>query len=69
MESNRDGTDQKLGGALRQMENKLLAEKISAYDAATRHLDEDFAHDRRIGSNATALAYRVVDATTRTSIK
>lgn len=67
---NRTAMEQiKSSGALRQMENKLLAEKISAYDAATRHLDEDFAHDRRIGSNATALAYRVVDATTRTSIK
>jgi len=55
----------KSSGALRQMENKLLAEKISAYDAATRHLDEDFAHDRRIGSNATALAYRVVDSNYR----
>ena len=49
-------------GALRQMENRLLAVKISAYDAATRHLDEDFAHDRRIGSYAAALAYRVVNS-------
>ena len=47
--------------ALRQMENRLLAEKISAYDATTRHLDEDFAHDRRNGSNASALANQVVD--------
>jgi hypothetical protein len=63
---NRTAMEQiKSSGALRQMENKLLAEKISAYDAATRHLDEDFAHDRRIGSNATALAYRVVDSNYR----
>ncbi len=48
-------------GALRQMESRALAEKISAYDAATRHLDEDFAHDRRNGSNASALANQVVD--------
>jgi hypothetical protein len=47
--------------ALKQMENRLLAEKISAYDATTRHLNEDFAHDRRNGSNASALANQVVD--------
>jgi hypothetical protein len=51
----------KSSGALRQMKNRLLAERISAYDAVTRHLDEDFAHDRRIGSNASALANRVVN--------
>jgi hypothetical protein len=60
---NRTAMEQiKNSGALRQMKNRLLAERISAYDAATRHLDEDFAHDRRIGSNASALAYRVVNS-------
>ena len=59
---NRTALEQiKNSGALRQMENRLLAEKISAYDASTRHLDEDFAHDRRIGSNASVLANRVVN--------
>jgi hypothetical protein len=48
-------------GALRQMDNNLLAEKISAYDAATRHMDEDFAHDRRNGINASELANQVVN--------
>jgi len=60
---NRTALEQiKNSGALRQMENRLLVEKISAYDADTRHLDEDFAHDRRIGSNASALANRVVNS-------
>lgn len=60
---NRTAMEQiKSSGALRQMKNRLLVEKVSSYDAATRHLDEDFAHDRRIGSNAAALAYRVVNS-------
>jgi hypothetical protein len=60
---NRTAMEQiKSSGALRQMENKFLVEEISTYDATTRHLDEDFVHDRRIGSNATALAYRVVNS-------
>ena len=59
---NRTALEQILNsGALRQMENRLLAGKISAYDATTRHLDEDFAHDRRNGSNASALADQVVN--------
>lgn len=51
----------KSSGAIRQMENRSLAEKISAYDAFTRHLDEDFAYDRRIGVSSSSLASRVVD--------
>jgi hypothetical protein len=59
---NRTALEQmKSSGALRQMKNRLLAERISAYDAFTRHLDEDFAYDRQIGSSSSALAYRVVD--------
>ena len=59
---NRTALEQiKNSGALRQMENRLLAEKISTYDAVTRHMDEDFAHDRRIGSNASVHANRVVN--------
>lgn len=51
----------KSSGALRQMENRSLAEKISAYDALTRHLDEDFAYDRQIGGVSSSLANRIVD--------
>ena len=59
---NRTALEQtKNSGALRQMENRVLAGKISTYYAFTRHLDEDFAHDRRIGSNASVLANRVVN--------
>lgn len=59
---NRTALEQmKSAGALRQMKNRLLAEKISAYDAFTRHLDEDFAYDRQIGSSSSALAHRVID--------
>jgi hypothetical protein len=59
---NRTALDQiKSSGALRQMKNRLLAEKISAYDAFTRHLDEDFDYDRSVGSRSMELASGVVD--------
>lgn len=59
---NRTALEQiKNSGALTQMENRLLAEKISAYDAFTHHLDEDFAYDRHVGSNSSAHAHRVVN--------
>ena len=59
---NRTALEQmKSSGALRQMRNRLLAEKISAYDAFTRHLDEDFDYDRRVGSRSMELAGGVVD--------
>lgn len=48
-------------GALRQMKNRELAAKISAYDAFQRHLDDDYAHDREIAVRALALANRVVN--------
>ena len=59
---NRTSLEQmKNSGALRKMKNRALAEKISVYDAFTRHLDEDFAHDRRIGDSANALANEVIN--------
>ncbi len=59
---NRTSLEQmKNSGALRKMKNRSLAEKISVYDAYTRHLDEDFEHDRRMGDRSGALANRVID--------
>ena len=59
---NRTSIEQiKNSGALRKMKNRLLAERISVYDAKTRHLDEDFAHDRRVGYMASEQANRVID--------
>ena len=48
-------------GGLRQIRNRDLAKKISAYEAYSRHLDQDFAHDRRNGNNVSALRQRVVE--------
>lgn len=59
---NRSAMDQiKNSGALRQMKNKQLVQKISAYESLTHHLDEDFNFDRTVGTNSLALASRVVD--------
>lgn len=51
----------KSAGALRQMKNRGLVNKISAYDALTRHLDEDYAHDMAIRTEARRLITRIVD--------
>jgi hypothetical protein len=48
-------------GALRQMNNRELVEKISAYEAFAKHLDADFVHDRRNGNNTSVLRQGVVD--------
>jgi hypothetical protein len=48
-------------GALQSMKNRSLANKISSYQAFTRHLDEDFEYDRRMGEHASGLANRVVN--------
>ncbi len=48
-------------GALRQMRNRELADKISSYEALTHHLDDDFEVDRAAGNSALALAGKVVD--------
>jgi len=59
---NRTALEQiKSSGALRQMKSRQLAGKISAYEALTHHLDDDFHFDRTVGSNALKLAIRVVD--------
>jgi len=59
---NRTALEQiKSSGALRQMKNQELAEKISAYEALTNHLDGDFEFDRTVGTSAVALAGTVVD--------
>ena len=50
---NRTALDQlKDSGALREMRNQDLARKISAYDALTHHLDQDFASDAQLISGS-----------------
>lgn len=51
----------KSSGALRQMNNQELVEKISAYEAFTNHLEGDFEFDRAVGTNAVALAGTIID--------
>jgi hypothetical protein len=47
---NRNALEQiKSSGSLRQMTNRQLAEKISAYEAFTYHLEGDFDFDRAVG--------------------
>lgn len=59
---NRTALEQiKSSGSLRQMRNQQLAERISAYEAFTFHLDGDFESDRTVGTNSVALAGTVVD--------
>ena len=59
---NRTALEQiKSSGSLRQMRNRQLAEKISAYEAFTYHLEGDFNSDRTVGTNSVALAGTVID--------
>ena len=59
---NRTALEQmKSSGALRQMRNRKLAAAISAYEALTHHLDDDFEFDRTVGATAISLARQVVD--------
>ena len=59
---NRTALEQiKNSGALRQMKNQQLAEKISAYEAFTNHLEGDFEFDRTVGTNSVRLAGTVID--------
>lgn len=51
----------KSSGALRQMQNQELAAAISAYEALTHHLDDDFEFDRAVGNAAISLAAQVID--------
>lgn len=59
---NRTALEQIKGsGSLRQMRNRQLAEKISAYEAFTYHLEGDFNSDRTVGTNSVALAGTIID--------
>ena len=51
----------KSSGALRQMRNQELAAKISAYEAFTYHLEDDFEFDRAVGIKAVGMAGDVVN--------
>jgi hypothetical protein len=59
---NRNALEQiKSSGSLRQMTNRQLAEKISAYEAFTYHLEGDFDFDRAVGTKSVELAGTVID--------
>jgi len=59
---NRTALEQiKSSGALRQMKNQELAEKISAYEAFTNHLEGDYEFDRTVGTKAVELAGTIID--------
>jgi hypothetical protein len=59
---NRTALEQiKSSGALRQIRNQELAEKISAYEAFTHHLEGDYDFDRTVGVRSVELAGSIVD--------
>ena len=59
---NRAALDQlKAAGGLRQMRNKRLAERISDYDALTRHLDQDYREDEESARAIINLFNELVD--------
>lgn len=59
---NRTALEQiKSSGALRQMKNQELAEKISAYESFTYHLEGDFDFDREVGIESVQQAGTIVD--------
>ncbi len=51
----------KSSGALRQIKNQLLVQKISEYDAQSRHLDQDYSNDENKIREAQNVALKVVD--------
>jgi len=51
----------KAAGGLRRMQNKLLAERISDYDALTQHLDQDYREDEESARAILDLTNRLVD--------
>jgi hypothetical protein len=60
---NRSAIEQlKASGALRQMRNTELVKQISAYDALTHHLDQDYANDMAAINRTQALVNQLVDA-------
>lgn len=59
---NRTALEQiKSSGALRQMKNQHLAEKISAYESFSYHLEGDFEFDREVGIESVQLAGTIID--------
>lgn len=59
---NRTALEQiKSSSALRQMRNQQLAEKISAYEAFTHHLEGDYDFDRTVGIRSVELAGSIID--------
>lgn len=59
---NRAALDQlKSAGGLRQMSNKRLAERISDYDALTRHLDQDYQEDEESARAMLDLVNTLID--------
>ncbi|KPK52330.1 MAG: hypothetical protein AMS22_09390 [Thiotrichales bacterium SG8_50] len=51
----------KTAGGLRRMQNKHLAERISDYDALTRHLDQDYREDEESARAILDLINKLVD--------
>ena len=59
---NRTALEQiKSSSALRQMRNQQLAEKISAYEAFSHHLEGDYDFDRTVGIRSVELAGSIID--------
>ena len=59
---NRTALEQiKNSGALRQMRNQDIAEKISAYEAFTHHLEGDYDFDRTVGIRSVELAGSIIN--------
>ena len=52
----------KIAGTLQQMRDFDLASRITAYDALTRHLDQDYAEDMEQIQEARRMADQVVDS-------
>jgi len=51
----------KSSGAMRQIANDQLTDRISAYDALTHHLDQDHENDQRKIEEVELVANRVID--------
>ena len=51
----------KSSGAMRQIANDQLTDRISAYDALTHHLDQDHENDQKKFEEVELVANRVVD--------
>jgi hypothetical protein len=51
----------KNSGSLRYFSNQQIVRDISAYDAFTRHMDEDFKNDDEAANRATELRIKVIN--------